>query len=532
MSDYFDRIERHLLDAVERGARRAPGAAGPLRRQAAAARRRLHIGRRPGLLAVAGALLISGSAAAAALLGAQHSRPLSGVVPPYHVKGDTISVAGSHYEIVLTPALRAGTIGWCSMILYRDVGHMHAGFGSGACGNDAPSIGIAIFGSEGGGNEEGLRYELTSPQVAAVRIAKGPTVLTRGGQGLPYGFRAAVFQVGPQDTPHDGPLKVTPLDASQKPVPTAGQQGIPQEQASYWSGRRPPAKGACSISAKPGSGMRITKGAVVTRVIADRGIIGHAFLSCEDVQLAGPHVEGLPFASVLLDARRPGSRPAALPYQRPVPGHPGLYASDAPRRFDSTSLLARRVGDAWLIVTRAPTEQAAIGVLDALRAGPVDISKPHGDAPPRSDAVCSVHMRALRGAQEVSQTAFLVRGPARGPTVQVRPQRLSLCTRAEFYFDRWPLSASVMYATGHRGAPRRLARTRPIPGHPRTFAIVSKSGQWRRTAKRVGGAWLVVQGGSGPAQQRALLSRLRVHIVAAGRPHLSALVRLEWSAVP
>lgn len=522
MSDYFDRIEEHLLHAVERSSQRHPQPAGGLAGRLSALRRR--IGRRPGLLALAGALILSGSATGAVLLGVQHSRPLSGIVPPYHSKADTLSVAGARYEITLMPSLAAGSIGWCETIWYR---HMRGSYGSGGCGSDAPALGRPVLASDGESGE-GLKYVLTAPQVAAVRVAKGPTVLTRGGQGLPFGFRAAVFQVGRNDTPHNAPLKVTPLDAEGRTIASVTPgQGTPREQTRYWSSSQKPVKGACSLSAKPGSGVKVTEGAVVTRPLPAPGIVGRAFLSCEAARLSMPNADGLPFAALLLDARHPGNRPAALPYTQPVSGHPGVYASRLGPHYFSGSFVARRVGDAWLLVTRLGRESEAIDAIDALSVGPLRLSPPRGDPPAQRNALCGIEMRPLSGAQEVSQTAFLLRGAAaasRGPRrLPVPAERLSPCAKAEFYLHRWPLTATVMYATGHRRAPRRLARAHAIPRNPGTFAIVSSSGQWRRTAKRIGRAWLEIEGGEGPSQQRLLLSRLRITVARSGKVHFRVL---------
>lgn len=536
MSGYFERIEGHLMEAVERRAGRRAHRTAALGGRMSTVRRWLR-SRRPGVLALAGVLILSGSATGAALLSVQQSKRLSGTVPPYHTKKNTISVAGSHYEIDLSPSLRAGTIGWCSLIFFYRAEELPS---SGGCGTSTPAVGMPLFGAEIEPGP-GLRYVLTAPQVASVHVAKGPTVLTRSEPGLPYGYRAAVFDVAGRDAAHGGPLHVTALDAEGRPIPTVSlSQSTPPEQTRYWSTPRRPAKGACSMTARDGSSVRITQGAVVTRLLADPGVIGHAFLSCEEVRLAMPHMHGLMLAALLLDAGHPGRHPAALPYTQPVPGAEGVYEGLSHPDYRSYSYVARRVGDTWLVVTRTTSEAQAIEALRALSAGPIDLSRPPGPIEETPNAECTIGMRRLAGAEEVSQTTFLVqahgdRGGAghsgradgvvsrvpSGHELKLSKQqelsdtpRLTYCTRAEFYVDGWPLSATVMYPTGSRGTPKRLARSKPVPGHPGLFAVFSTWGERHRTAKRIGRTWLEIEGGSGPSQRQALLSSLHVQVAA------------------
>jgi len=286
MSDYFERIEQHLVEATERRASARSRPAGALRERLSATRWWLQ-GRRPGLLALAAVLVLSSSAAGAVLLSAEHSRGLSGVVPPYQSTRGTISLTGSHYEISITPSLRAGVIGWCNFIAFDGIrGHFFvshgargrrtepAAFGGGTCGTGTPAVGSPLFATDGSLGA-GLWYVLAAPQVAAVRVANGPTVLTRGDPRLPYGYRAAVFTLARKSFAHGFP-RVTALDAEGHAIPGGAYAHPAQDPTQSWSDPARPVAGACPLRVQHGTEVELRRGTVVTAVVPDPGIIGHA----------------------------------------------------------------------------------------------------------------------------------------------------------------------------------------------------------------------------------------------------------------
>jgi hypothetical protein len=92
------------------------------------------------------------------------------------------------------------------------------------------------------------------------------------------------------------------------------------------------------------------------------------------------------------------------------------------------------------------------------------------------------------------------------------------CVDAEYYLDGWPLQAAVL-VDGQR--PGRVLGPipggRPVPGQPGIVDVATgrfPSSLFTRnygiTAKRIGNAWLVVQGGSGLAQRIQALNALRI----------------------
>jgi hypothetical protein len=107
------------------------------------------------------------------------------------------------------------------------------------------------------------------------------------------------------------------------------------------------------------------------------------------------------------------------------------------------------------------------------------------------------------------------------------------CVDAEYWMDGWPLQAAVLL-DGHRPGQvlGPIPGARPLPGQPDMVnlplgrvplnydaPISADSPQLSLTAKRVGNAWLVVQGGSGLPQREQVLSSLR--ITKLDLPHLT-----------
>jgi hypothetical protein len=81
------------------------------------------------------------------------------------------------------------------------------------------------------------------------------------------------------------------------------------------------------------------------------------------------------------------------------------------------------------------------------------------------------------------------------------------CVSTEYYLHGWPMTAAVLLDARHPGA-----ELGPIPGAsqvPGDRAIVDFPGA-SLSARRVGNAWLVVQGGSGTTQRTQALQALRI----------------------
>jgi hypothetical protein len=140
---------------------------------------------------------------------------------------------------------------------------------------------------------------------------------------------------------------------------------------------------------------------------------------------------------------------------------------------------------------------------------------PYQGAPNRPrPGVCQLAQHGLRGLHVQFGHTIAWISP-----VHDEPGEVFLsCVDAEYYLDGWPLQAAVLL-DGHR--PGRvlgpIPGARPVPGQPGIVDVATgrfPSSLFTRnygiTAKRVGNAWLVVQGGSGLAQRVQALHALRI----------------------
>ena len=411
-------VERALVDSVRRDhqARARRPIAGSVRAWLRARPRRL--------LLVAAAIVVSGSTAAAITLSGQRSAPLSSIVPPGQ-QPNTALAAGTRYDIEIAPSVQAGQISWCSSIRTYERSGRPEDLGTGTCDTGAPTSGSPIFGaSDLGGFGGGLAYLFTSQQVAAVRIAGGPTVLTRSDPRLPYRYRAAVFEYKPPSAsghdlgiPEGASQLVTPLDSSGRPIGD-GASGPPVEPTRSWLYPAPAVPGSCSLTAKPGHALYTGSGTVVTGLIPAPDIAGQAFLPCIDTDLylaAVPAtaqrglLDGSMQASLLLNAKQPGAPPAMLPDMRAVPGQPDLFDRPDARLptagVDSPGMTAERRGDAWLVVIGGSGTNARIRAIHDLTVGPVDNGAPVQTSL-RADSLCTIRYTPAAGLQETSQVAI------------------------------------------------------------------------------------------------------------------------------
>jgi len=275
-------------------------------------------------------------------------------------------------HVLLVPELRGGSSGWCVATGYRTA--MERGSG---CGQATTTSTGPIFDEAGCDESETAihLYALTTSEVAAVSVYGGSPIPTTTNSTLPDGLRAAAVEVvrhnGQPNIEGGGALcpRLTPLDAQGKPISRRGEPGRPQAVelpgTLHWEEPARPAKGECELDASKLQPETVAhEGDVATRIRQIkpyRGLLGRGFLSCVDTVYITRQKDHLR-AAVLLDATRPGSRPAALPGMRPVAGHVGIF--EAPGSEGET--LARRIPGAWLVVEeedrigqRAPLELLA-----------------------------------------------------------------------------------------------------------------------------------------------------------------------------
>jgi hypothetical protein len=126
----------------------------------------------------------------------------------------------------------------------------------------------------------------------------------------------------------------------------------------------------------------------------------------------------------------------------------------------------------------------------------------HGQTRPR-DGACELAQHGLPGlTAEWGSTIKTI------PTLRDYVGELLVsCVSTEYYLHGWPIVAAVLLDARHPGAvPGSIPGTRPVPGEPDVVDFAGAS----LSARRVGDAWLVVQGGSGTRQRTSVLRALRI----------------------
>ncbi len=307
-------------------------------------------------------------------------------------------VNGQPFVVRVTPSLHAGNVGMCV-----------AAEGAGGCPTSYAGPGRPLYGSElthGGEGKVGpqgeIDYILTRPGVTAVRVKDTGTFKPIYLPGLPDGDRAVVFyrppgsigQIVPPESaqefeqghPHVVAITLTALDRQGRPI-LQRPSGIFQLPSSYWQQpAAPPGNASCALASNL-SGVSVAWGEVAMRIAPDTAVTGTAFLTCLEVWYR--HDGASLQAALLLNAQAPGRSPAPLWNVTPLPGHPGivqvhaiyrrweLTGADRLRRehshaatFIESTLeppaLARREGNAWLLVRYGSTLAERVRFLDAL----------------------------------------------------------------------------------------------------------------------------------------------------------------------
>ena len=351
---------------------------------------------------------------------------------------------------------------------------------------------------------------LTAPQVAAVRIAGGPTVFTRTDPRLPFGFRAAIIASGRRAAVYE----LTALDAAGRPI--AGTDAVTPVQATRsWRAPQAAVAGVCTVNTARRLDLRAISGTVVSSIVLS-GILGGAFLPCINAEYApGPdsplnRLTGRPrslLVAILLDARHPGTTPAALPGGQRVPGRPGyIDEPNAPSVVnpDLTGFTAKRVGDAWLIVAGGAGTAQRVAALRQMTIGPIDIRSAATPVHAPAGALCWIASHKTPGLREISQTANSTPPPAYASTQPI----LSVCPRAYFDDGPWAIAVNALLTRGPAGIPSEVRSLAPIAGHPGYFESPQDQPAGASTWRHVGIDWLQAQGGSSPQQRQTILSDL------------------------
>jgi hypothetical protein len=286
-----------------------------------------------------------------------------------------------HERVVLLPSGEAGVGGWCLTTLGGSAGGQTGCTANGPSASEGPIVAeksrprVYVVGRSAPAN---VVIVLTTSQVAAVSFEGYRRIATHVDTLLPDHMRGAVLElrgrVGalplrpfhitlPLGVPH---LKIIAWSKDGRPIARTFAKapaltfGMPSRS---WSrGQRVP-RGICSISASGLGEASFQEGTVVTTVRPHRDVRGREFVNCAHVDylLAGKRLVG---ADVLLDAADPGATPTRLPGIRPLSGHSGIFVGAGAEGKE----LARRIPDAWLLVTQGEDLAQRLALLEHLRA--------------------------------------------------------------------------------------------------------------------------------------------------------------------
>jgi hypothetical protein len=312
--------------------------------------------------------LLAGGAVALAITGGE---------PDASVRFREVAI---HERVVLLPSGEVGVGGWCLTTLGE-------GGQTGCTASGPPAFRGPIVAEEaqphilvvGRGAPARVVIVLTTSQVAEVSFEGYERISTHADALLPDHMRGAVLELrGRTDEARTGEsalrvsrmldnIKIIAWNGDGSPIaPTSVSApaltfSVPSRN---WSrGQRAP-RGVCSISLDGlDEASSFQGGAVMTAVRPRRDVRGREFVNCARVEyrLAGKWFAG---ADVLLDAAHPGATPARLPGIRPLPGHSGVFLVAGAGGKE----LARRIPDAWLLVTQGGDLAQRLALLEHLRA--------------------------------------------------------------------------------------------------------------------------------------------------------------------
>jgi hypothetical protein len=394
------------------------------------------------------ALVIAGCAAAVASLTGSASQPLAGRVPAAITPA---SLAGYSYTIAVTPQLPAGTVGWESLIVYTRTG---------ASIQPPQSGGTLVQPSPSGGT---LGYP-----TATFPVFGGGTGPDSCPVCFAHGNAVTYVLTGPQ---------VFAVRIGSHTIRTITSPALP-------------------------SGDRAAVVSIPTK--------GRVFL----IPAHGPAPVG---------KHSPGMKNVLL-----VPVEPLARSGQAiPTHFtrDGCTRRAKRCRPSGVGFRPPPVTWMAPDAVSRwwpLGEFTVPYQGPGYHAPTRPrPGVCELAQHGLPALH--AQFGHTIASIA--PAPDALGEVFLSCVDTEYWMDGWPLQAAVLL-DGHRPGQvlGPIPGARPVPGHPDMVnlplgrvplsydtPISADSPQFSLTAKRVGNAWLVVQGGAGQAQRVQVLNALRIN---------------------
>ena len=285
-----------------------------------------------------------------------------------------------HERVVLLPTGEAGLGGWCLTTLGGSEGGRTGCTLGGSSASRGPIVAeesrpdILVVGR---GAPARTVIVLATSQVAAVSFEGYARVATHADALLPDHIRGAILELhGRTGEGQTGELALRVLHMLRNVKIVAwSKDGTPIARtiakapaltfsvpSRSWSRGQRVARGVCGINVS-GLDVSFREGTVMTAVRPHRDVRGREFVNCArlDYRLAGKWFIG---ADVLLNAAHPGEVPARLPGIRPLPGHSGIFLGAGAEGKE----LARRIPDAWLLVTQGKDLAQRLALLEHLRA--------------------------------------------------------------------------------------------------------------------------------------------------------------------
>lgn len=315
-------------------------------------------------LAIAGLVAYSagGSGGVADRGSLAHGRPPA--VAPTPAGAVTAVSLRSGYRLVTGPNLggiRLGTSGLCLTVYIPD------GRSDGMCGIPYPRAGYPIVEAP----EWGLRVSggrvfvlLAAHDVATVRVGELAVITAQAVPGLPPGDHAIAFRLNaatagrviPLSWTTTPPVSLVAYDSAGHPIPfdqTTKNQVWGGSSPAVFDSPTPPGRCAVAFSL-PGQFFTLVGYFNVSTIVAQAAAGPDELMSClsNGYRLATPYDNTYLTVAVLLDARAPGHRPPPIWDATPLAGHPGIVKATAQASYNE-AFVARRVGNAWLVVTIA-----------------------------------------------------------------------------------------------------------------------------------------------------------------------------------
>jgi hypothetical protein len=206
----------------------------------------------------------------------------------------------------------------------------------------------------------------------------------------------------------------------------------------------------------------------------------------------------IPSGAMVTTISGPGLLPAVV----------ALPAAFSGRRLRVATLAVVPLDRAGRAIRIRPSEPAeswtALHFWQARSAVTPNITEPpyHGPTRP-GDGVCLFGQHGLPGlTPEWGHTVARL-----SPVTGAEGELFLSCVNTEYYLHGWPIDAAILLDARHPGvAPGGIPGALPVPFFPRTVDLEAAG----LTARRIGPAWIAVQGGSGLPQRLRVLAALRI----------------------